>query len=77
MRVACLAVPLFPLAARLRCEPELRGEAVVVLEGSGPTARILAASRRARRAGVTAGQTLAQAQALLPRLVPRGRDPEG
>jgi protein ImuB len=61
----------------LRCEPELRGEAVAVLEGNGPTARVVAASRRARQAGVTAGQTLAQAQALLPRLVTRGRDPEG
>lgn len=77
MRVACLAVPLFPLAARLRCEPELRGEAVAVLEGSGPTARVIAASRRARRTGVTPGQTLAQAQALLPRLVTRARDLEG
>ncbi len=77
MRIACLAVPLFPLAARLRCEPELRGEAVVVLEGNGPTARVLAASRRARQAGVQAGLTLAQAQALLPRLVTRARDSEG
>ncbi|HXT52507.1 MAG TPA: DNA polymerase Y family protein [Thermoanaerobaculia bacterium] len=77
MRVACLAVPLFPLAARLRCEPELRGEAVAILEGNGPAARVLAASRRARSAGVTPGQTLAQAQALLPRLVTRARDPEG
>ena len=25
-RIACLQVPLFPLAARLRSEPELRGE---------------------------------------------------
>lgn len=77
MRVACLAVPLFPLAARLRCEPELRGEAVAILEGNGPAARVLAASRRARGTGVAPGQTLAQAQALLPRLVTRARDPEG
>lgn len=77
MRVACLAVPLFPLAARLRCEPELRGEAVAILEGNGPAARVLAASRRARGAGVAPAQTLAQAQALLPRLVTRARDPEG
>jgi len=76
MRLACLSIPLFPLAARLRCEPELDGEAVAVLEGNGPTARIVAASRRARRAGVVAGQTLAQAQALVPRLVARGRDGE-
>jgi protein ImuB len=74
MRVVCLTVPLFPLAARLRCEPELRGESVAVLDGNGPTARVLAASRRARRAGLVAGLTLAQAQALVPRLVTRPRD---
>jgi protein ImuB len=76
IRLACLTVPLFPLAARLRCEPELRGEAVAVVEGSGPTARLVAASRRARRAGVVPGSTFAQAQALLPGLLGRPRDPE-
>jgi protein ImuB len=76
LRLACLTVPLFPLAARLRCEPELRGEAVAILDGSGPTARLVAASRRARRAGVTPGGTLAQAQALLPGLLARPRDLE-
>ena len=74
MRIVCLTVPLFPLAARLRCEPELRDTAVAVLDGSGPTARVLAASRRACRAGVEPGMTLAQAQALVPRLVTRPRD---
>jgi protein ImuB len=76
MRLACLTVPLFPLAARLRCEPELRGEAVAILDGSGPTARLVAASRRARQAGVAAGATLAQAKTLLPRLLTRPRDEE-
>lgn len=75
-RLACLAVPLFPLAARLRCEPELRGEPLAVCEGNGPAARIVAATRPARRAGVVAGQTLAQARALVPKLVARGRDGE-
>lgn len=76
-RIVCLTVPLFPLAARLRCEPELRGDSVAVLDGNGPTARVLAASRRARRAGVETGMTLAQAQALVPRLVTRPRDGDG
>lgn len=76
-RLACLLVPLFPLAARLRCEPELKGEAVVVVEGSGPAARVVAATRRARTAGVTPGMTLAQARALLPKLIARPHDPEG
>ena len=31
-RVACLAVPLFPLAARLRSEPDLAGERGDVVE---------------------------------------------
>ena len=50
---------------------------MAVLEGSGPTARIVAASRRARRAGVAPGATFAQSQALLPGLLGRPRDPEG
>ncbi len=76
-RLACLAVPLFPLAARLRSEPELRHEAVAVVEGQGGQARVAAASRRARQGGVRGGMTLPQARALLPGLVARGRDAEG
>ncbi len=75
-RVACAAIPLFPLAARLRCEPDLHHEAVVVCEGSGSTSRVIAASRRARRAGVRAGMTLTQARARCPKLIARSRDPE-
>jgi protein ImuB len=75
-RLACLAVPLFPLAARLRAEPELAREAVAVVEGQGPAARVVAATRPARRAGVRAGATLAQARATLPGLAARGRDGE-
>jgi len=74
--IACLSVPLFPLAARLRSEPELIAEAVAVCAGNGNAARIVAATRRARRAGVEPGQTLPQARALLPQLVTRARDPE-
>jgi protein ImuB len=73
-RLACLHVPLFPLAARLRSEPELAGEALVLLAGNGTAARVLAASRRARRAGIRRGMSLPQARALLPRVVARGRD---
>ena len=49
--LACAVVPLFPLAARLRSEPELLSEALAVLEGSGPAARVVAATRAARKAG--------------------------
>ncbi|HVS03485.1 MAG TPA: DNA polymerase Y family protein [Thermoanaerobaculia bacterium] len=76
MRVACLAVPLFPLAARLRSEPELLAEAVAVVAGNGPTARVVVASRRARQRGLRPGATLPQARALLPHLLTRPRDPE-
>jgi len=73
-RLACLAVPLFPLAARLRSEPELRELPVVLLEGQGNAARVVAATRLARQAGVRPGATLPQAKALLPELVTRPRD---
>ncbi|MGH9443694.1 MAG: DNA polymerase Y family protein, partial [Thermoanaerobaculia bacterium] len=74
-RIACILVPLFPLAARLRSEPELSGEAVAILAGSGNAARIVAASRTARRAGILVGFSLSQARAMLPRLIARGSDP--
>lgn len=76
VRIACLTVPLFPLAARLRSEPELDGEALAVLEGQGDRARVVGATRTARKSGVRPGMTLPQARAVLPGLVARGRDPE-
>jgi protein ImuB len=75
-RLACLVVPLFPLAARLRCEPELAREALAVFAGNGNAARLVAATRPARRAGLKPGLTLPQARALLPKLVTRPRDPD-
>jgi protein ImuB len=74
-RIACLHVPLFPLAARLRSEPELAGEIVVVCEGNGAAARVVAASRPARKAGLRPGMSMAQARGILPALIARGRDP--
>jgi protein ImuB len=76
MRLACLFVPLFPLAARLRSEPDLKGEAVAIFEGNGNAARVLAAARKARKIGIETGMTLPQARALLPKLVARGHDRE-
>jgi len=75
-RIVCISVPLFPLAARLRSEPELKGEAVVVCEGNGNAARVVAASRDARKAGIRPGLTLPQARALFPKLTAKGRDLE-
>ncbi len=73
-RIACMRAALFPLAAYLRGAPELVREAVVVHEG--PSARIVAASRLARRAGVRPGLTVAQARNIESGLVDRVRDPE-
>ena len=74
IRLATLFVPLFPLAARLRSEPDLKDEVVAVFQGNGNAARVVAATRRARKAGVRAGMSLPQARALLPKLTARARD---
>lgn len=76
MRVLCLLVPLFPLAARLRSEPELAELATAVASGNGTAARIVAATRPARAAGLEPGMSLRRARALVPDLVVRGRDGE-
>jgi protein ImuB len=75
-RVACIAVPAFPLAARLRQEPELREEPLVVLEKDGEVSYVVAVSLAARRAGLVPGLTLPQARSFLPSLSTRLRDPE-
>ena len=75
-RLACFFVPMFPLAARLRSEPSLREEAVAVVEGNGGNAHVVAATRRARKKGITPGQTLAQARSIMPKLIARSRDAE-
>ncbi|MDH3745701.1 MAG: DNA polymerase Y family protein [Acidobacteriota bacterium] len=73
-RIACLFVPLFPLAARLRSEPDLHEVPLAIFQGNGHAARLVAASRRARRAGLKRAMTLSQARALLPDLTLRSRD---
>lgn len=75
-RIACLSIPLFPLAARLRQEPELREEPLVMLQKNGEVAYVVAATRTARRAGLSAGLTLPQARSFLPTVVTRLRDAE-
>jgi protein ImuB len=74
--LACLFIPLFPLAARLRSEPDLKGEAVAVFEGNGNAARVIAATRKARGKGLQPGMTLPQARSLFPKLLALARDPE-
>ncbi len=63
MRLACLYVLDFPLAAVLRAQPELRGERLAMADGHGPRAKILAVSAAAARSGVTIGLSVAQALA--------------
>ncbi|MGZ8798184.1 MAG: Y-family DNA polymerase, partial [Thermoanaerobaculia bacterium] len=75
-RIACFYIPMFPLAARLRSEPELLQEALAIVEGNGNNAHIVAATRRARTKGIRAGHSLAQARSILPKLIARGRDAE-
>jgi len=73
-RIACFHVPMFPLAARLRSEPDLIQEAVAIVEGNGNNARVTAATRRARKKGIHPGLSLPQARSILPKLIARGRD---
>src|SRR5688500_19285061 len=75
-RLACFYVPMFPLAARLRSEPELLNEALAIVEGNGNNAHVVAATRRARTKGIGAGLSLAQARSILPKVIARGRDAE-
>ena len=49
---------------------------VAIFEGNGNAARVLAASRPARRIGIEPGMTLPQARALIGKLVARARDGE-
>ncbi|MGZ8779621.1 MAG: DNA polymerase Y family protein [Thermoanaerobaculia bacterium] len=75
-RIACFSVPMFPLAARLRSEPELLQEALAIVEGSGNAVHVVAATRRARTKGIRPGLSLAQARSILPKLIARARDAE-
>lgn len=74
-RIACIFAPCFPLAARLRAEPELSGQAVVICRGDGTAARVVAVSRAAWRFGLRPAMTLAQARSRLPDVIARAHDP--
>ena len=63
MPFACIFVPDFPVEAALRAEPELRSQAVALLEGKPPQQRIFALNEKARRAGLDLGMTKLQAEA--------------
>ena len=63
MPFACIFVPDFPVEALLRAEPELRSQAVAVLEGKAPLQKVFAGNEKARRAGVEVGMTKLQIEA--------------
>ena len=69
---ACIFVPDFPVEALLRAEPELRPQALAVLEGKAPLQTVFALNEKARHAGVSAGMTKLQVEAC-PDLVLRPR----
>ena len=73
-RIACLLAPNFPLAARLRCEPQIAQAPVAVLEQEGAASSIIAVSLQARRRGIRPGLSLPQARALFPLLIAAPRD---
>jgi protein ImuB len=60
---ASLFVPDFPVQAVVRLEPELRNKAVAILAGAPPLTKVFAVNREARRLGIDAGMTKAQAEA--------------
>ena len=71
MRLACLYVPDFPLAALLRAEPDLIGTPLAVVDELRPRPRLKAISAEAVRRGVTVGLTTAQAKAIATDLTVR------
>jgi protein ImuB len=62
MSFACIFVPDFPVEALLRAEPELRSQALAVLEGKAPLQKVFAMNENARRAGVDQGMTRLQVE---------------
>jgi protein ImuB len=62
MPFACIYVPDFPVEAMLRAEPDLRAQAVAVIEGNPPVEKVSTVNEEARRAGVCAGMTKLQAE---------------
>ena len=73
-RIACLLVPNFPLAARIRRDPRLANTPAAVLYEEGIASPIVAVGRVARERGIRPGHSLVQARALFPGLMALPRD---
>ncbi len=76
MNVACLDLPALPLQLVWREEPDLRAQAVVVIDEDRPQGSVLWACERARAAGVLPGQRYAHALSLHRSLRARVVPPE-
>src|SRR5215468_10535200 len=63
MPFACIFVPDFPVEAVLRAEPELRSQAVAILEGKPPLQKVVGVNEKARDAGIEPGMTKIQIEA--------------
>ncbi|PYY18744.1 MAG: hypothetical protein DMG60_07200 [Acidobacteria bacterium] len=63
MLFACIYVPEFPVQAIARTAPELREQALAVLDGTPPLLSIIAANQQARELGVEIGMTKLQSEA--------------
>ena len=62
MAFCAIFVPDFSLQAVIRCEPALRRQPLVLLDGPQPTFRVMAVSEAAQRLGVACGLTKAVAR---------------
>ena len=62
MPFACIFVPDFPVEAILRVEPDLRSQAVAVLEGKPPLQKVFATNENARQIGIEPGMTKIQVE---------------
>src|SRR5579863_7064097 len=61
MPFACLYVPNFPVESLVRSAPQLRSEAVAVLDGKPPLVKVLAVNERAREKGIACAMTKLEA----------------
>jgi protein ImuB len=75
MPFACIFVPDFPVEALLRAEPELRSQAVAVLEGKPPLQKVFAVNEKGRRLGIDPGMAKKNRVEPCTELVLRPRSP--
>jgi protein ImuB len=74
---ACVHVAEFPAQALLRLRPDLRGEALAVLEGRPPLESVCSINAGARRKGAVHDMTRVEAEAIVDlRLLPRSLESE-